>query len=238
MEVGTRDPRYPHETAFSRVLGAFLMHMMSQVDRFQQKILGIVGATSPRLLDCVRMDFKMDHLREEFTEIREAWRIGDLAGVVDGIVDVQYLAAGMLVEMGVSQELAFEEVQEANMRRVSGLSKRGNNNDAIKPPGWTPPDHAQHILAMAAVTRMSPMFFEALRIKEERGARYNQGTVRRAEHFPFGDPGHAQMMWIKAIRIRSDVEGGNATHEQLDEHIVDMVNYLSFWWEEHHGGVR
>lgn len=238
MDLSTNEKLHPYETAFSRVLGAFLVHMMTQVGHFMQAILNIAGASSPRLLDQIRMDFKMEHLKEEFIEIQDAWRTGDLAGVIDGIIDVIYVAVGMLVEMGVSQELAFEEVQEANMRRVSGLSKRGNDNDAIKPPGWKPPNHTHHILAMAAVTRMSPLAFEILRMKTLRGQKYNQGTVKRAEHFPFGDTGHAQMMWIKAIRLRSMIEGGNATREELDESIVDMGAYLEFWYEEHHGGVR
>lgn len=219
-------------------VGADLVAMMFMVEEFQKNIIGMETPTEPKLLHQKRQDFRVDFLQEEIDEMNRAYLEEDLPEVVDALVDMMYVGVGALLEMGVMPLAAFETVHEANMQKLRGVTKRGEAYDAIKPEGWIPPDHKPMLNHLAMYHAMSPAFFEATRIREERGARYNQGSVKRADHFPFGSIGHAQMMWIKAIRLRSDVEGGNGSADDLSEHIRDLINYLSFWWEELNGGIR
>jgi predicted HAD superfamily Cof-like phosphohydrolase len=63
---------------------------------------------------------------------------------LDGLVDLVYVALGTSLFHGFDFDTAFDEVHEANMRkvRVERLedSTRGSRFDVVKPEGWTPPD--------------------------------------------------------------------------------------------------
>ena len=214
-----------------------LIDMMTDVDEFQRKILELPYAPGP--LAEHRFDFKVGHMYEELNEFGTAYAEGHMDAQVDALVDLIYVAFGALLEMGVPPDEAFDTVHVANMKKVRGETKRGEAYDAMKPDGWTPPSHAELLAALELRSKVSPAFLEATRIREERGARYNQGTVTRADHFPFGSVGHAAVCWIKMIRLRSDIEGGvNVSPKELSEHIRDLLNYLSFWFEELNGGIR
>lgn len=211
--------------------------MGRHVDEFQKRILDLPCA--PQALSIERYNFRMKFMREELEELETARENSDYPEQVDALVDLIYVALGALLEMGAEPSLCFDRVHAANMQKVRGVTKRGESYDAVKPEGWTPPDMdaVYDILKLRAA--VSPSFLEATRVREERGARYNQGTVTRKDHFPFSSVGHAALCWIKMIRLRSDVEGGaNTSAPELSEHIRDLQNYLAFWWEELNGGIR
>lgn len=101
---------------------------------------------TPRLLPVDRMTARTDHLKEELNELIGAYVAGDLAETTDGLIDIIYIALGALSEMHVNASLAFDEVHDANMRKVNGrVAKRPNAglHDAVKPEGWTGPDYSK-----------------------------------------------------------------------------------------------
>ena len=57
--------------------------------------------------------------------------------------------------------------------------------------------------------------------------------MQREDYFPFGHVSHAQMVHTKATRLRATVEdsGFNPDLADLEEHMVDLINYLCFWYE-------
>lgn len=82
-------------------------------------------------------------LNEEADEYYKAAMGADMVGAVDGLLDVIYVALGTLWKMGLSNEsftLAWNAVQNANMRKLRGIGPRGNSVDAIKPEGWYGPE--------------------------------------------------------------------------------------------------
>jgi len=97
----------------------------------------------PRFLDestfAFRRRFKLEELHETLTAHQE----GDLEGVLDGIVDLIYVALGDAYLMGLDVDEAFARVHRANMRKVRATdalqSRRGSVSDVVKPPGWVPP---------------------------------------------------------------------------------------------------
>lgn len=118
--------------------------MGADVERFNREIVGYPIPQAPQCLDESRKDFRVGHIDEELKEFVEATEANDLDGAADALIDLVYVALGALVEMGVCVRPTFAEVHEANMRKVQGArSKRPGSQgfDAVKPEGWTPPDH-------------------------------------------------------------------------------------------------
>lgn len=110
---------------------------------FAEKILRLVPSTGPWYLSEKRSKARAEHIEEELKEFLSSSSPTDQA---DALIDIIYIAAGALAEMGVTPEQAtraWVEVHRANMRKINGsLSKRPNagNHDAVKPQGWTGPD--------------------------------------------------------------------------------------------------
>lgn len=73
----------------------------------------------------------------EAAEFLEACDKDDLAGMVDALADVLYVAYGAAVEMGVDLEPVFAEVQRSNMSKNGGVDPGGK---ILKGDGWSPPD--------------------------------------------------------------------------------------------------
>lgn len=93
-------------------------------------------------------------LLEELIEYVEAGAAGDLAGQLDALIDLEYVALGTAVLHGFdAYEEAFDAVHAANLRkepRGSDASKLG----VTKPPGWVPPDLSAFVAPTAA--RVAP----------------------------------------------------------------------------------
>lgn len=208
----------------ARMLCDNILAMTADVDEFQKKILDLPCA--PEMLSYSRMVFRGNHVVEEISEAYAAHQAGDFAGVVDGFVDAVYICLGALLEMGVRPQDAWDPVHAANMQKLRGETKRGETYDAVKPDGWTPPDHLAMLAALELRSRVSPVFLEATRVVEERGAMYNHGAkVRREDHFPFGMTSIFQMMWVKIMRMRADLEAGRPVQR---DHLIDTINYSRF----------
>lgn len=91
------------------------------------------------------MKFRIRFLAEELKEINAASARGDLVEILDGLVDLVYVAIGTAHQLNMNFAEAWRRVQEANMAKVpvsaENPGKRGHATDIVKPEGWTPPCH-------------------------------------------------------------------------------------------------
>ena len=97
----------------------------------------------PQLLDDQHMESRVNFLYEELQETQDAFAVKDLEEVIDGLIDLMYVAAGTLDLMGVNGLAHWQEVHKANLQKRSGSNDKrvGMPYDLVKPPGWQPPNH-------------------------------------------------------------------------------------------------
>lgn len=120
--------------------------MHKRVVEFNQKVLNI----KPRelgLMDHDEFQLSLAQFREETGEIAQAYDIGDLVGVIDGVIDLHFFLLGVVYKHGIPEELykdLFMAVADANMEKKLGVKSGregfGNSADAIKPEGWVAPE--------------------------------------------------------------------------------------------------
>jgi predicted HAD superfamily Cof-like phosphohydrolase len=108
-------------------------------EKFKLEPLAKPGFLPPSL-----MEFRLKFLKEELDEIVEGTISQDLPEVLDGLVDIVYVAIGTAYLMGLPFQAAWDEVQRANMSKVRAKrpeeSKRGSSYDVVKPKDWVSPD--------------------------------------------------------------------------------------------------
>ena len=114
--------------------------MYEDVARFHEEILGVQRPPLPSLVSDLHTTEKIRFLNEELEEYGTAAYEGDIVKATDGLLDLVYVALGALYSMGVPVQACWDAVQTANMKKVRGVTSRGNAVDAIKPPGWEAPD--------------------------------------------------------------------------------------------------
>lgn len=112
--------------------------MIEDVRRFQEQILCKPFPTKPQNFSAELEHETVVRLDEEIEEFQHAKLLSDKA---DALVDLIYFALGALHQAGVDTRRVWTAVQHANMTKVRGITKRGDDNDAAKPDDWTPPDH-------------------------------------------------------------------------------------------------
>lgn len=88
-------------------------------------------------------------LEEEMLEIKRAMKIGNVAGVADGLADLVYVTIRAALIWGIDLREQWKEVHAANMRKVGGPIR--GDGKVLKPPGWEPPDN------YAALARQKPL---------------------------------------------------------------------------------
>lgn len=116
--------------------------MLRDVADFHELILNDYAAIAPTLVSLEYCIERSRFLTEEANEFMHAAGSGDLVGVADALADVVYVALGTAYRMGLPFEAIWHAVQNANMQKVKGITKRGNAVDAIKPTGWVGPETA------------------------------------------------------------------------------------------------
>lgn len=127
--------------------------MVADAARFNHEIVGYPIPAQPELMSDDRAGFRADFMQEELDEFRKAQKEGDLDGAVDAIIDLMYVAAGAMNEMGVAIQPTWDEVHRANMKKKRGSQTKrpgGKGFDAIKPEGWTAPSHAAYLTITSA----------------------------------------------------------------------------------------
>lgn len=217
-----------------------LNSFLKAVLRFQEDIIGIDVPKQPTLLSEQRALARVEHIQEELAELLTArTKENSLEEQADAFIDVIYVALGGLIEMGVTPGPVFNEVQRANMEKISGdVSSRPSNLgfDAIKPEGWNGPDVAKAMLALTpeVIDSMSPVYKEIAELRAKKGADYNS-CVQLQDYFPLGHLSYFQMVYLKAKRMHSLIDvmsqGGTPNFEGLRDTLLDAMNYITFWIE-------
>ena len=111
----------------------------------------------PRDLQKFRQKFLSEELGEYFSHVDLAYRALEvsfldeaeithhLEEMLDGLVDLVYVAVGTAYLHGFDFAEAWRRVHAANMTKVraqsAAHSKRGSTHDVVKPPGWEAPSH-------------------------------------------------------------------------------------------------
>jgi hypothetical protein len=122
-------------------------NIFAQTAEFARKVLGVEAPAIPVRLHPERKQWAIGAFEEEIAEYRQAETIEEEA---DALIDLITFAAGRFHEMGLDGQAHCDIVHAANMLKEKGtLAKRPGSRgfDAIKPEGWTPPDHVPLIKA-------------------------------------------------------------------------------------------
>lgn len=114
------------------------MSNFKDVQEFHAKFRLLLNR-SPKHLTRRKLQERIDFLHEEWTEFVEGADEQDLAKQADALIDMVYVAMGTAVMMGLPWEQLWEDVHQANMRKVRGVGKRNHKVDCIKPEGWEGP---------------------------------------------------------------------------------------------------
>lgn len=117
--------------------------MYQDVIDFHNK-MGIFSPEKPVDLDLEIVQFRVRRTHEEIQEYLNAYADIDLAGQLDALVDLVYIALGTAVFHGFNFDEAWRRVHEANMQKRRAVtadeSKHGTTLDVVKPQGWLAPD--------------------------------------------------------------------------------------------------
>jgi len=228
----------------SIALADAVTNMAIDTGNFNEAITALPFPYRPTLLGEDRLEWAMHAFREEIKEFEDATKAGDIVEAADGLVDLVYFALGRLHEMGVPASAVWEAVHQKNMEKRRGeLSKRpgSRGHDAIKPAGWTPPDHSwlldysvADVEKVKAYDAMSPVLKRVAALRAKKGNDYNTG-IQLNDYFPFGHKSYLQMLHVKQLRLVSlDVlreAGKSANFESTIDSVDDLINYASFYGE-------
>ena len=116
--------------------------MCKDVADFHEMILQDHGESYPSLVSLEYCVERSRFLAEELDEFAIAAGEANIVGLADALADLVYVALGTAYKMGLPFDDIWAAVHEANMRKVSGQTKRGNRVDAMKPTGWIGPEAA------------------------------------------------------------------------------------------------
>lgn len=117
------------------------MQYFKDVHAFHEKF-DVPRHRSPRWPEEDLIQFRIKFLTEELNEIIDSVHDDDLEGVLDGLVDLVYVALGTALTFGLDFHAAWERVQQANMEKIAvrNTEQGGRHStDVVKPEGWKPP---------------------------------------------------------------------------------------------------
>lgn len=116
--------------------------MFDDINEFHEQIIQLEKPAHVGLVSDAFILERMRFLTEELEEYATAGLAGDIVGVADALADIVYVALGTAWQMGLPFQAIWDVVHSANMKKVRGITKRGNKNDAVKPEGWVGPEQA------------------------------------------------------------------------------------------------
>jgi len=109
------------------------------------EIYGLPIKDAPDLSDANTNALRVELLREELAELKEALDNNDLVEVLDALTDLQYVLDGAYLSLGfhLLKDPAFAEVQRSNMSKLGADGKpirRESDGKILKGPNYSAPD--------------------------------------------------------------------------------------------------
>lgn len=126
----------------SKNLKATHMSFVDDIDAFLNKY-GFTQET----FDNEKLWFRLGLLAEELAETEQAAAESDPEEIVDGLIDLIYIAIGTLRLAGVDVQKAWSEVHRANMSKIRGVKpgrEQSGGFDVYKPANWVGPSHCEN----------------------------------------------------------------------------------------------
>ena len=93
-------------------------------------------AESPSVPDTKTTALRERLIQEEFDELKEAMKAGNLPGIAKELADLLYVVYGTAVSYGIDVAPVFREVQRSNMSKVGGYKR--DDGKWVKPPTYSP----------------------------------------------------------------------------------------------------
>lgn len=90
---------------------------------------------------------------ETIARFQKTYHEFHLLDYIDGLCDLTYVTMGGAISAGINLERHFEEVHQANMRKLTGPKREDGKQ--LKPEGWQPPDH-ERILSLYGPVEHKP----------------------------------------------------------------------------------
>ena len=107
------------------------------METFGQKVMTKASFPEEKIVN-----LRLDLIREELSELKEAVEKNDIKEVADALTDILYVTYGAGHAFGIDLDKCFEEVQNSNMSKL-GKDGRPIYNDSgkvMKGPNFYKPD--------------------------------------------------------------------------------------------------
>lgn len=108
------------------------------------ELFGVPVLSFPCVPNAERCELRERLLREELDEFADAVATGDIAEILQELMDLQYVLDGTLLEFGLYEfkDAGFAEVHRANMSKVGsdGNPIKREDGKVLKGPYFTAPD--------------------------------------------------------------------------------------------------
>lgn len=120
------------------------MSIQNKVREFHETF-GAPVAETPRLILKDRADLRVELIREETDELRDAILDADLVGVADALGDLAYVVYGAAVEYGIDLNEVIGEIHRSNMSKLdeNGEPIYREDGKILKGPGFFEPRLAE-----------------------------------------------------------------------------------------------
>lgn len=115
-------------------------------------MMGAAMPERPKMPDLDLLRLRQTLIREEYVEVNEVIEMlasgesDDMARLIHELCDLLYVAYGAILACGVDPDPVFDEVHQANMRKLDG--PRRADGKILKPKGWQPADVEKIIQGM------------------------------------------------------------------------------------------
>ena len=117
------------------------MTNFESVKKFMQ-IFGQEVRTNASFPNDKIIDLRIDLIREELSELKEAIEKKDIREVADALTDILYVTYGAGHAFGINLDKCFEEVQNSNMSKLDHDGKPifNDKGKVMKGPNYFKPD--------------------------------------------------------------------------------------------------
>ena len=122
------------------------MSNFSKVGTFM-KTFGQEVKTKPSFSTDKNNKLRIDLIKEELEELKEAFNNKDLLEVADALTDILYVTYGAGHALGIDLDKCFEEVQNSNMSKLdeNGKPIYNDSGKVMKGPSYFKPDLSKFV---------------------------------------------------------------------------------------------